>query len=130
MQPTDEITAGLRGLWRVVSSRNSGECYGVEIEPDPVRGAGLFASLLIWNPGRTGCDTCSSDIVRLPLTMRPGQDQLVLTGDIPMTKTKARTLELAVSQPADRRAGAQLRDRGAVASVTLEATDVLPVFDL
>lgn len=127
---TKDVIEGLRGLWRVTSGSRPGECYGLEIEPDPERGPGLFASLLIWNPGRTGCDTCSSDIVRVPLGLRARQDQLVLAGSVPMTKTKDRPVEVVVTQRAERRADARLSDRGAVATVTLEATDVLPVFDL
>ena len=119
------------GLW-IVDSNGDGDCHGVEIYSDPARGRGLFARLLYWHAGRTGCDSCSSDIGKVELDGRLANGgQLHLSGAVPHNDPSggADAVELSVALTPQALDGGVLQGTYQSQSAVFRASDVGPTFD-
>jgi hypothetical protein len=119
------------GLW-IIDSNGDGGCHGVEIYSDPARGRGLFARFLYWQAGRTGCDSCSSDIGKAELTGRLAAGaQLQLSGAVPHNDPSggADAVELSVGVTPQALDGGVLQGTYQNQPAVLRASDVEPTFD-
>lgn len=133
------ISDQLAGSWFLSVVPNE-ECLGVQFQPDPERGPGLFAELLYWKPGVLGCVSCSSDVARADLAGDVNANgDIVLTGSIPQTTAPgaAEPVQLTVlmatlTAPSNAPAsvdGTLITSNGSVATV-LQLGDTLPAWDV
>ncbi len=77
------VSEKFAGLWMIDSGHRDPNCRAIEVGADSARGSGLVARLLYWKPGRSGCDSCSSDVGSVELTGEFVAGELILTGSLP-----------------------------------------------
>lgn len=122
----DSIDA-LQGMWAVFSEDGVRQCYGLDFYEDSARGSGFFADLLLWKPGRTGCDSRSSSILRIPLETSPSNgSQLALSGTRHLTSGPPRTVSVEFTLESTGRARGLFAEEGSSMSIILEATETFP----
>ncbi len=129
MLPT-QIGRRLAGLWLLATPDGAPECRGIEVRPNE-SGRGFGARLIFWSPGRLGCTTRSSDIVRVELDAHASDDgRLVFQGAVPRMHEQDEPVELVVDLSGTDRHSASLRHRGVTRDVALTYSELEPAEDL
>jgi hypothetical protein len=119
------------GRWRIRASDGASmSCYGLEVYADREPRGGLFTDLLWWKPGRLGCDTTSSDLVRVQLDSRLQGSEVAMSGHFDlMDQSKSAPVRLTVSLESTPLQGL-LETREGRRSVLLEEMELEPIHDI
>jgi hypothetical protein len=137
MALTQRIARRVIGSWRIEGTESlDGHCYGLDIRGDARRAPSIVAQLVHWKPGRLGCDTCSSSLMRVELAEeRSATDgDVVFTGRVPRNVRDSwvdARLALTI-----REQGGALELRGVLEAegdthdVRLSPSETEPLFDL
>lgn len=137
MALTQRIAERIVGWWRIGGTENLGDghCYGLDIRGDARRAPSLVTELVHWKPGRLGCDTCSSSLMRIELAEERGAAgaDLVLTGRVPRNVPDSwvdARLALTIGEEGGTDLRGVLTIEGHSGDVRLSSSEVEPLFDL
>src|SRR5688500_3594439 len=119
----------IAGLWLLRSPDGSPQCRGLEVEGADE--GGFVTNLLFWSPGRLGCSTRASDIVRVGLDAQVQADGRVeLSGGLPRSDGADEAFALTITPAGRGINGGDVRYRGNESEVGLAYSELEPVEDL
>lgn len=119
------------GMWSIRAADGTPiSCFGLDVYPDRERRPGLFTDFLWWKAGRLGCETTSSDIVRVPLESRLAGSKVAMSGHFDlMDQTQSAPVQLTVSLESTPFSGV-LETREGRHPVVLQPMEIEPAHDI
>jgi hypothetical protein len=137
MALTPKIAERIVGWWRIEGAETLGDglCCGLDVRGESYRGPSLVPELVRWKPGRLGCDTSSSSLMRIELAEERGATgaDLVLTGRAPRHAPDS-WVDARLALTIGEEGGTDLRGvmtiDGDSGEVRLSPSEVDPPFDL